>query len=123
MMKRKGFSCRQCGNCCLNLVDAYRGCVSDADLELWRREGREDLLSWVETLDLGHGNFLHLAWLDPETGEEVDRCPWLQESAPGGYLCAINDVKPQYCRDYPEHRKHGETSGCPGFNPRSGQKK
>ena len=30
------FNCRRCGHCCLTLVDAYQGCVSDGDLERWR---------------------------------------------------------------------------------------
>ncbi|MBW6512429.1 MAG: YkgJ family cysteine cluster protein [Desulfuromonadaceae bacterium] len=113
-MTEAEFSCLLCGHCCLNLVDAYRGCVSDADLDLWRREGRDDLLAWVETLDLGHGNLLHTAWVDPETGDDVDRCPWLQElPEQRGYLCSINAVKPQHCREYPEHRRHGQQTGCP----------
>jgi hypothetical protein len=111
------FKCRLCGHCCLNLVDAYRGCVSDADLELWRREGRDDLLAWVETLDLGHGNLLHTAWIDPETKDDVDRCPWLRElpeqKGQKVYICSINDVKPQHCREYPEHQRHGQQTGCP----------
>ncbi len=114
---RRGFSCRRCGHCCLNLVDAYRGCVSDDDLERWRIAGRTDVLAWISTLDLGRGNLLHLAWIDPETGEEVDRCPWLLDAGTdGGYGCGINDVKPQFCRDYPAHEKHGRDSGCRGFD-------
>lgn len=111
------FSCRRCGHCCLNLVDAYRGCVSDADLALWRREGRSDILAWVETLDLGRGNYLHSAWIDPTTGEDVERCPWLPAtSGAEGFSCLINDVKPEHCRNYPEHRRHAEGTGCPGFS-------
>jgi Fe-S-cluster containining protein len=114
-MSRRRFSCRRCGHCCLTLVDAYRGCVSDADLERWRRAGRTDLLARVETLDLGPGNRLHLAWHDPATGEEVERCPWLVEDpVKGRFLCAIEEIKPDHCRAYPEHRRHGRATGCPG---------
>jgi len=116
-MNRKGFNCLCCGHCCLNLVDAYRGCVSDADLALWRREGRSDILAWVDSIDLGRGNVLHSAWVDPETGDDVDRCPWLAEAPEGGgYLCGIHDLKPEHCRNYPEHRRHGEATGCRGFS-------
>lgn len=122
-MRRKGFSCRRCGHCCLNLVDAYRGCVSDADLALWQRAGRGDILAWVDSVELGHGNVLHSAWVDPETRDDVERCPWLVEVPDGGgYACAINEVKPEHCRNYPEHRRHGETTGCRGFSP-TGRKK
>lgn len=116
-MSQTGFNCRQCGHCCLNLVDAYRGCVSDADLARWRREGRQDLLERVDSLDLGHGNILHTAWIDPATGDDVERCPWLLEApTKGQFHCAINPSKPDHCRDFPEHRGHAEATGCPGFS-------
>jgi Fe-S-cluster containining protein len=113
-LRRTSFDCRRCGHCCLHLVDAYRGCVSDGDLALWQAAGRDDLLAWIDTLDLGHGNLLHLAWIDPQSKEEVDRCPWLRE-IPDGYGCAIYEHRPQYCRDYPENVKHAQGSGCPGY--------
>lgn len=114
-MSQPDFSCRMCGHCCLQLVDAYRGCVSDDDLARWQGAGRVDLLAWVETLDLGPGNLLHLAWIDPTTQEEVERCPWLLVEASGRHLCGINEIKPDHCRNYPEHRQHAESTGCPGF--------
>jgi Fe-S-cluster containining protein len=115
------FNCRRCGHCCLTLVDAYRGCVSDADLERWRAAGRNDLLARIETLDLGPGNRLHLAWMDPTTKEEVDRCPWLLVGA-DGHACAIEALKPDHCRNFPEHRRHAESVGCPGYDNLSGTK-
>jgi len=115
-MKSEPFSCRLCGHCCLNLVDAYRGCVSDADLQRWQEAGRSDLLEWVDTLELGNNNRLHMVWVHPETGEEVDRCPWLLDILnKRGHICGINDLKPDYCSDYPEHRQHAENTGCSGF--------
>ncbi len=115
-MSRTGFNCRRCGHCCRTLVDAYRGCVSDADLARWRREGRSDLLARVETLDLGRGNLLHLAWVDPATREEVDACPWLLvDPASNQVRCSINAVKPDHCRKFPENRRHAAATGCPGY--------
>ncbi len=116
-MGRTGFHCRRCGHCCLTLVDAYRGALSEGDLERWRRAGRADLLAWVQTLDLGPGNVLHLAWVDPETGDDVDRCPWLVEDGAGLYGCAIEAIKPDHCRAFPDHRGHAEANGCPGYGP------
>ncbi len=114
-MKRT-FNCRCCGHCCLSLIDAYNGCVSDADLQRWRALGREDLKAWVKTLDLGPGNQLHLAWVNPETGEDVERCPWLLERLDRkGFLCAIEEVKPDHCRAYPEHPPHAAATGCSGY--------
>lgn len=108
------FRCRRCGHCCRALRDAWNGEVSAADVARWRGAGREDLLRCIETLDLGHGNRLHLAWRDPHSGEEVERCPWLTETA-DGWHCTIEATKPEHCRNYPEHRRHAESTGCPGY--------
>lgn len=111
------FNCSGCGHCCLQLIDAYNGCVSDTDLLRWRELGRNDLLMWVKTLDLGPGNQLHLAWVDPQTGDDVERCPWLLDRLDRkGHFCAINDIKPDHCRAYPEHRKHADATGCNGYS-------
>jgi len=119
-MPRPPFDCRRCGHCCRALVDAYRGCVSDGDLDRWRRAGRTELLAMVTTLDLGRGNLLHLAWIDPESGEEVDACPWLETDPQNGTCsCSIHDVRPDHCRAFPEHRRHAEATGCPGYLPRA----
>lgn len=116
-MKRKGFSCRRCGHCCLSLVDAYRGCVSDDDLARWKSAGRGDILARIDSLDLGRGNILHLAWIDPETGEDADRCPWLLDLPEGaGHLCGIENIKPDHCRQFPGNRGHAVQTGCPGFS-------
>lgn len=124
-MSLAGFDCRRCGHCCLTLVDAYRGCVSDADLARWQAAGRNDILACVETLDLGRGNLLHYAWVDPLTGDDVDRCPWLVVLPEAGqHACAIEALKPDHCRAYPEHRRHAAATGCPGvLNRRTGQAK
>ena len=116
MPENRTFNCRCCGHCCLHLLDAFNGCVSDADLERWQRLDRSDLLARVKTLELGPDNRLHTAWLDPETGEDVERCPWLLDRIDRcGHLCGIDDIKPDHCRDYPEHRRHAEATGCTGY--------
>ena len=110
------FNCRCCGHCCLTLIDAYNGCVSDEDLERWRQLGRDDILAWVKTLDLGPTNKLHMAWVDPESGDDVERCPWLIDRLDqNGHLCGIEEIKPDHCRAYPEHQKHAESTGCKAF--------
>ncbi|WP_020676348.1 YkgJ family cysteine cluster protein [Geopsychrobacter electrodiphilus] len=110
------FNCHCCGNCCLMLVDAYNGCVSNADMKRWQKQGRDDLLAWIETLDLGPGNQLHTAWIHPETGDDVERCPWLlYRINASGYLCGIEATKPDHCRAYPEHQRHASTTGCQGY--------
>ena len=67
--------------------------------------------------ELGPGNRLHTAWVDPETGDDVERCPWLLDRPNGGHLCGIDAIKPDHCRNYPEHRRHAAATGCPGYEP------
>ena len=43
-MPPKKFKCKQCGNCCLNLGDAFQTSVSDEEIALWEMEGRFDIL-------------------------------------------------------------------------------
>ena len=110
------FACRCCGHCCLTLIDAFNGCVSDADLARWQAAGRQDLIAWVQTLTLGPENKLHMAWIDPDTGEDVERCPWLLDDLEQKtHLCGIDAIKPDHCRAYPEHQRHAEATGCKGF--------
>lgn len=110
------FNCNCCGHCCLTLIDAYNGCISDDDLTRWQQQKRDDLLAWVVTLDLGPGNKLHTAWIDPTTGDDVERCPWLLDIIDrSGHLCGIEATKPEHCRNYPEHPQHATATGCHGF--------
>jgi hypothetical protein len=36
-MPLKEFSCKQCGNCCLNLSDAFSTCADEKDIEQWEK--------------------------------------------------------------------------------------
>ena len=38
------FHCRQCGQCCLNLGDAFATCATEADVRRWEAAGRDDIL-------------------------------------------------------------------------------
>lgn len=46
-----GFTCRQCGHCCLDL-NAFASCASEEDVRRWEQEGRVDILEWVEPVAL-----------------------------------------------------------------------
>lgn len=54
--------------------------------------------------------------ISPTTRDDVSRCPWLRK-LPGKnkYLCRIQDMKPEHCREYPLSREHAEETNCPGF--------
>ena len=49
-MPPSGFKCKQCGNCCLNLRDAFETCATEEDMRLWEEKGREDILEWVDPI-------------------------------------------------------------------------
>jgi len=114
-MPPKGFKCKQCGNCCRNLYDAFSTCVSDEDIQMWQRAGRHDILEWVSPIQLGT-HFVYDIWISPVTGEDVQRCPWLRKlPKQDKYICRIHDLKPEHCRAYPRSRKHALRTGCKGI--------
>ena len=49
------FICKQCGNCCLNLTDAYQCSVDQSDIDMWRKNLRDDILEWVDAIEYGEG--------------------------------------------------------------------
>jgi Fe-S-cluster containining protein len=120
-VREDGFQCRQCGHCCIHVSGAFSACATVADIARWEAAGREDILAWVDRIEVGDACVYDL-WIDPETGEDVSQCPWL-EQVPGTdrYVCRIHDLKPDHCRKYPTSRRHSEETGCPGFG-RSGER-
>ncbi len=115
-MPLKSFKCKQCGQCCLNLLDAFTTCATDADFQMWEREGRYDILEWVDTIQLGD-HCIHDIWISPVTHDDVKRCPWLRKLPnQDKYVCRIHDMKPEHCRNYPKSREHALETGCPGFD-------
>lgn len=83
--------CACCGHCC----DSFGGHLhaSKNDLERWQVEGRDDLLEKV--------NRLGWVWVDPQTKQLIDPCPFIKQIEPGRRVCSINNTKPDICRDYP----------------------
>lgn len=115
-MPPKGFICKQCGNCCLNLYDAFTTSVTHEDIQLWESKGRDDIIDWVAPIPLGENLLIYDIWISPVTGEDAQRCPWLRKLPNREkYICRIHDVKPQHYRDYPKSRKHAKETGCRGF--------
>jgi hypothetical protein len=66
---------------------------------MWEREGRYDILEWVDTIQLGN-HCVHDIWISPVTHDDVKRCPWLRKLPnQDKYVCRIHDVKPEHCRN------------------------
>lgn len=95
-MGRRG--CRSCGHCC-ELFGGYLH-ASSCDIERWRRLGRDDLLAMV--------NSTGWIWIHPDRSTRGERCPFLKRLDSDHAICAIHDIKPDICRDYPslDHGRH-----------------
>jgi len=114
-MPPNGFICKQCGNCCINL-NAFSTCAAEEDINQWKSAGRSDILEWVFFMPVGD-SLVYDIWFNPNTGDEVQRCPWLRKlPQKDKYICRIHDLKPRLCREYPKSRKHAEETGCKGFD-------
>lgn len=115
-MPVKNFKCKQCGNCCRNLSDAYETYATEKDFRLWKEKGRKDILEWVEPVPMGGGYFVYKIWIRPNAGCGVLKCPWLKELPDNKYACLIYDVRPEHCKSYPLSEEHAEKTGCKGLN-------
>lgn len=83
--------CLCCGKCCRYFGGHLH--ASKRDLERWKQQQRDDLLSRV--------NRLGWLWVDPVTKQLLDPCPFLEQADQQQWICSINDTKPDICRDYP----------------------
>ena len=84
-------ACNSCGKCCKT---AGSGGLSASPEEIdWWEHYRPDIARYAR-----HGRI----WVEPETGEYLAHCPWLQKSADKShYTCTIYEVRPEDCRHYP----------------------
>lgn len=107
------FVCTQCGRCCRTL-NYHDGC-SVRDYQRWQDLGRTDILDWVGTIRK-HGQVTACRiWVTPGTNDFAETCPWLTLShGSSRYVCAIHEVRPTICRQYPGSRKHARMTGCRG---------
>jgi len=120
-MLTKTFTCKRCGNCCLHGAFSE---VGEEDVALWTDSGRTDILAWVHFRPIGDGDYAYEVWIDPETKQEVELCPWLEKLTDSdGYVCQIHDVKPSICRHFPASRKHAEEMGCLGLEDTPAEEK
>jgi Fe-S-cluster containining protein len=103
------------------MVDAYQNVAMTSDMEMWRDKGRFDILKWIDPYPRpikknGHIVAGYHYWINPRTGKDVERCPWLRKvRGQDKYVCRINDVKPAVCRNYPFTKAQAKKTGCKGF--------
>ena len=83
--------CNQCGKCCKKYGNGGLS-VSETEIEYWE-VNRPDIYKYVSG-----GNI----WMDPDTGEQIELCPWLKKLPDKNiYICNIYNDRPEDCRAYP----------------------
>lgn len=100
-------ACTQCGKCCLLYSDG--GLSASA----------EEITDW-ETFNPAIAAYVVAGkiWMDPETGEQLTRCPWLKllpsdsGNGPEKYGCSIYQDRPEDCRHYPSSIAEMVRDGC-----------
>lgn len=99
--RRERSKCIRCGKCCRE--QGFELIATSGDIRRWRREGRIDILRYVWSPKMlgGYGDI----WTDPETGEDLDYCPFLRRVAgvttiKGRYRCDIYETRPKVCREF-----------------------
>ena len=83
--------CNQCGKCCENYSDGGLSATA-SEIEFWEIF-RPHIYKFVSG-----GNI----WIDPNTGSQIKRCPWLRQLPnQGKYVCDIYYDRPDDCKHYP----------------------
>lgn len=83
--------CNQCGKCCINYSDGGLSAAA-SEIEFWE-DARPEIVHYVRDGKI---------WMDPDTGEQLTRCPWLRKLPDQNkYSCDIYDARPGDCRYYP----------------------
>jgi len=108
----EAFVCCQCGQCCRSL--AYETNCTAADYHLWQSLGRRDILARVKKETCPGKEDRYRIWVDPDTGKTAQTCPWLVACPDDDnrFACAIQEIKPHICRQYPYTKKHAVMTGC-----------
>ena len=66
--------------------------ASARELEVWKTF-RPDIYRYVKDGKI---------WMNPDTGEQLSRCPWLRKlSSQNKYICEIYEDRPDDCKYYP----------------------
>ena len=89
-------SCNQCGKCCLQYSDGGLSATAE-EIDSW------EVFNPAIAEYVADGKI----WMDPASGKQLTRCPWLEvlPQGPGSgvikYGCRIYHDRPQDCRHYP----------------------
>ena len=88
--------CSHCGRCCRAL--GLELPMLREDYRRWKKQRRQDILryAWIPDLSDGWGDL----WIDPKSGQELLRCPFLKHTKNREWSCAIEDTKPGVCKEF-----------------------
>ena len=100
--------CNQCGKCCVNY--SHDGLSASAsEIDNWETH-RPDIFRYVND-----GNI----WVSPDTGEQLERCPWLRKIPDQDkYSCDIYFDRPDDCKFYPASIADMIKDECEMLEPR-----
>jgi Fe-S-cluster containining protein len=100
--------CNQCGKCCTN----YGGgglSASASEIDWWETH-RPEIARYVSGGKI---------WVDPVTGEQMARCPWLEKLPDQNkFICRIYQDRPDDCRYYPVDVGQMISDECEMLEPR-----
>ena len=88
--------CNQCGKCCIKYGDGDLAATQE-EIDLWELFN-PDIFEYVKDGKI---------WFDPETREQLHRCPFLKLAPKATaeekdiYTCSIYVDRPEDCRHYP----------------------
>jgi len=83
--------CNQCGKCCANYSNGGLS-ASPSEIEFWD-VFRPDIYNYVRDGKI---------WMSPDTGEQLELCPWLKKAAhQNKFTCDIYHDRPDDCKFYP----------------------
>ena len=89
-------ACNGCGKCCIDSNYMLNLPATLSDIRRWRKEGREDILEYVDFV----GEGIYDLWV--KDGKSLSRCPFVRKDrGKATYHCTIHDTRPQACRGYP----------------------
>jgi len=101
-------NCNSCGKCC---ETAGNGGLSASSEEIdWWETRRPDIARYARDGKI---------WVNPETGDYFERCPWLRKALDGnGTTCDIYHDRPEDCRHYPVDIEQMFRHDCEMLEPR-----
>ena len=83
--------CNQCGKCCIKYGNGGLS-ASEEEISYWKTF-KPQIVHYVKDDKI---------WVDPKTGKQMERCPWLTHDLDKNlYTCDIYFDRPEDCRFYP----------------------